>query len=472
MIKGASMETKTPPGPRSFLGLKFARAMQRDVFGFSMDLARRYGDAAYFRIGPLRFFQFTHPAQVQEVLVKQAKKLHKPKRVKEVFGRWDGQGLLLSEGDLWVRQRRLVQQAFQPRRVEGYAAVMAQLAGEMVARWQSRTEIDLVEAMHSVTLDIVCKTLFGFTADDHAGIRDAVQDLQDAALLEFGRLMPVPDWLPIASKRRMRAAIRYMNHLLDTIIRQHHEAGQDRGDLLSMLLLSVDHEGDGRGMSHQQVRDEAMTLLLAGHETTATTLVWTLYLLARHPQAQEQAAAAVREVLGDRPPTAADVPRLTAIDCAIKEAMRLYPAVYFTSREAAEEVEIGGYQIPPGSQIHLLLYAMYHDARWFAEPEEFRPQRFAGGREEQLPACAFVPFGAGPRVCIGRSMAMIEATLIVATVLQKYRLSLAPGQAEPTPVAQVSLHPAGPVRLVLAPRISGTSEPRPVAQQSPRAQPA
>ena len=430
-----------------------------------MDLARCYGDAAYFRIGPVRFYQFTHPDQVQEVLVKQAKKLHKPRRVKEVFGRWDGQGLLLSEGDLWVRQRRLVQQAFQPRRVEGYAAVMSQLAGDMVSRWQSCAEIDLVDQMHGITLDIVCKTLFGFTTDDHADIRDAVQDLQDAALLEFARLVPVPDWLPLASKRRMRAAIRYMNHLLDDIIRQHRAAGEDRGDLLSMLLLSVDHEGDGRGMSNQQVRDEAMTLLLAGHETTATTLVWTLYLLAHRPQIQEQTAAAVREILGDRPPTAADVPRLTAVDCVIKEAMRLYPAVYFTSREAAEEVEIGGYRIPPGSQIHLLLYAMYHDARWFAEPERYLPDRFAAAREEQLPACSFVPFGAGPRVCIGRSMAMIEATLIVATVLQKYRLSLAEGQAEPTPVAQVSLHPAGPVRLALAPRVAGNVEtPQPAGQ--------
>ncbi|HVU88334.1 MAG TPA: cytochrome P450 [Pirellulales bacterium] len=464
------MTTTHPPGPRSLFGFHLARAMQRDVFGFSMDLARRYGDAAYFRIGPVRFFQFIHPDRVQEVLVKQAKKLHKPRRLKEVFGRWDGEGLLLSEGDLWVRQRRLVQQAFQPRRVEGYAAVMSQLASEMVARWQTRSEIDVVDQMHRATLDVVCKTLFGFTADDHAGIRDAVQDLQDAALIEFGRLVPMPDWMPLASKRRMRAAIRYMNHLLDDIIRQHRATGEDRGDLLSMLLLSVDHEGDGRGMSHQQVRDEAMTLLLAGHETTATTLVWTLYLLARHPQVQEQTATAVRDVLGDRLATAADVPRLAAVDCAIKEAMRLYPAVYFTAREAVEEVEIGGYRIPPGSQIHLLLYAIYHDPRWFPAPEEFLPARFADGGEERLPPGAFVPFGAGPRACIGRAMAMIEATLIVATILQKYRLSLAPGQGEPTPVAQVSLHPAGPVRLTLAPRETGTAERPAVASRSPQPQ--
>ena len=443
------MTTPYPPGPRSLLGINFVRQMQRDVFGFSMDLARHYGDAASFRIGPVRFFQFTHPEAVQEVLVKQAKKLQKPGRLKQILGKWDGEGLLLSEGEFWIRQRRLVQQAFQPRRVQAYAQDMVRIARQMLARWENLDEIDVVEEMHRVTLDIVCKTLFGVETQDHAEIRENVQTLQDTALLEFGRLVPLPDWLPIKNKRRMRAAIGYMNRFLDTIINQRRASREDRGDLLSMLLLSVDHEGDGQGMSNQQARDEAMTLLLAGHETTATTLIWTAYLLAAHPEIQQRTAQSVAEVLGDRPPTFEDVPRLTAVDMVLKEAMRLYPAVYFTAREAAEEVEILGYHIPRGSQIHLLLYATYHDPRWFDAPEEFRPERFAPGYEERLPACAYVPFGAGPRACIGKGMAMIEATLVVATLLQSYRLSLAPGQKKPEMVAQISLHPRGALRLGL-----------------------
>jgi len=423
--------------------------MQRDVFGFSLALARTYGDAVYFRIGPVRFFQFTHPEQVQEILIKQAKKMVKPRRVKEVFGKWDGEGLLLSDGELWVRQRRLVQQAFHPRRVEAYGQEMSRLTGQMLSRWQDRGEIDVVEEMHGLTLDIVCRTLFGFTAEDHAGIRETVQSLQDEALVEFGRLIPLPDWLPIPSKRRLRAAIGYMNRLLDGIIEQRRASREDHGDLLSMLLLSVDHEGDGHGMSNQQARDEAMTLLLAGHETTATSLVWTLYLLARHPEIQERAAQSVAAALGDRAPTAADVPRLTEVDLILKEAMRLYPAVYFTAREAAEDVEIGGWAIPRGSQIHLLPYAMYHDARWYDDPEEFLPARFAPENVDRIPSCAYIPFGAGPRVCIGKAMAMMEATLVVAAILQRYRLSLARGQAEPHAIAQVSLHPDGPVRLAI-----------------------
>ncbi len=455
------MNARVPPGPRSLFGLSFARQMQRDVFGFSLALAREYGDAVYFRIGPVKFYQFTHPEHVQEVLVRQAKKMLKPRRVKEVFGKWDGQGLLLSDGDLWVRQRRLVQQAFHPRRVEAYGQEMTRLTALMLSRWQARREIDVVEEMHHLTLDIVCRTLFGFTAADHDGIRDTVQSLQDEALVEFGRLVPLPDWLPIPSKRRLRAAIGYMNRLLDGIIAERRASREDHGDLLSTLLLAVDDEGDGHGMSNQHARDEAMTLLLAGHETTATSLVWTMYLLARHPEIQENAARSVIAALGNRAPTAADVPRLVEVDLVLKEAMRLYPAVYLTAREAAEDVVIDGWTIPRGSQIHLLPYAMYHDPRWYDNPEEFRPARFAPENVDRIPAGAYIPFGAGPRVCIGKSMAMIEATLVIASILQRYHLSLAAGQGEPRAIAQVSLHPDGPVRLEIRPR---QSEPAPREQ--------
>lgn len=443
-----------PPGPRSFLGIKIARKLQRDVFGYSRELARQYGDAVSFQVGPVRFFQFTHPDQIQEVLVKQAKKFHKPRRTKQILGKWDGQGLLLSEGDLWVRQRRLVQQAFHPRRLQTYAEEMVAIAAQMVERWERLEEIDIVDEMHRVTLDIVCKTLFGFEPADHSEIRGVVQELQDAAIVEFGRLVPLPDWLPMASKRRMRAAIDFMNRLLDGIIDQRRATREDRGDLLSMLLLAIDDEGDGRGMSNQQARDEAMTLLLAGHETTATSLVWTFYLLAAHPEIQEDIAGSVADALGDRLPTAADVPSLTPVERALKESMRMYPAVYFTAREAAEPVEIGGWQIRPGNQVHLLLYAAYHDSRWFESPERFQPQRFAAESEAQLRPGAYVPFGAGPRNCIGKGMAMLEATLIAATVLKRYELSLAPGQGQPEIEAQISLHPRGAVRLALNPRSS------------------
>ena len=334
-----------PPGPKSFLGLALARELSRDLLGFSVGLAGRYGDVVAFQCGPVHFFQFTHPEQAQEILVKQARRFHKPKRVKQILGKWDGQGLVLSDDELWIRQRRMVQQSFHPRRVQAYGAEMVRIAEGAFARWSDKTEVDLVEEFHRLTLDIVCKTLFGVDVAEHAGIQQVVQDLQDSAMLEMGRIIPIPDWLPIASKRRFRNSVRYMKQMIDNIIAERRGSREDRGDLLSMMLLAVDSEGDGRGMSDQQARDEAMTLLLAGHETTATTLIWTTCLLAAHADKQEQAAAEVAAVLGDRRPTSEDAPRMEAIDRALKESMRLYPAVYFTSREAIEPLEIAGCKI-------------------------------------------------------------------------------------------------------------------------------
>jgi len=456
-----------PPGPSSFLGLKEVRNMSRDLLGFSVGLAQRYGDVAAFHVGPVWFYQFTHPDQVQEVLVKQAKKFHKPKRLKQILGKWDGQGLVLSDDELWIRQRRMVQQSFHPRRVQGYAADMTRLTAAMFERWRGKTEVNIVEEFHRLTLDIVCKTLFGVDIDDHAGIQQVVQDVQDSAMLEMGRLIPLPDWLPLASKRRFRNSIGYMKQMIDRIITERRRSREDRGDLLSMMLLAVDSEGDGRGMSDQQARDEAMTLLLAGHETTATTLIWTTYLLAAHADAQAEAAAEVAAVLGERTPTAEDAPRLATLERALKESMRLYPAVYFTSREAIEPLEIAGCKIKPGSQVHLLPYILHRDPRWFADPTAFRPERFTAGFEESLPACAYIPFGAGPRACIGRGMAMMEATMILASLLKRYELRPAAGQGTPATAAQISLHPAGPVRIAIRMRGEDPSADSP-NQEEPR----
>jgi len=449
--------TAYPPGPKGFQSLAAARAMSRDLLGFSVGLAQQYGDVAAFHVGTLWFFQLTHPDQAQEVLIKQAKKFHKPKRVKQILGKWDGQGLVLSDDELWVRQRRMVQQSFHPRRVQAYAADMLRITGQMIDRWRDKPEVNLVEEMHRLTLDIVCKTLFGVEAVAHTGVQQMVQDLQISAMREMGRIVPLPDWLPIASKRRFRNSITYMKRMIDGIIAERRRTREDRGDLLSMLLLAVDSEGDGRGMSDQQARDEAMTLLLAGHETTATTLIWTTWLLAAHPATQEQAAAEIAEVLGTRAATAEDAQRMAVIDRALKESMRLYPAVYFTSREAAEPVEIAGCTIKPGAQVHLVPYIMHRDPRWFEDPTTFRPERFALGFEERLPSCAYIPFGAGPRGCIGRGMAMLEATLILTSVLQNYRLRPAAGQGTPAAEAQISLHPQGPVRVAISPRAGGSA---------------
>lgn len=450
------MEKTFPPGPqRRFFGMNHIRGMQRDILGFCIGLKRDYGDIVGYQAGPIWMFQFTHPDQIQEVLVKQARKLHKPNRIKAVFGQWDGEGLLLSEGDFWARQRRLIQTAFHPRRVRNYAETIVEQSGNMLARWASQSEVNAVDEMPRLTLDIVGRTLFDTDlARDAQGIAAAVDVLQEITMLESSRLMPVPNWLPTSVNRRKRESIRTLHSLIERLIRERRASGRDHGDLLSMLLLAKDVEEDGWGMSDTQVRDEATTLLLAGHETTAVSLMWTLYYLATHLEVQEQIAAAIDKKIGDRPPTIDDLTSLPLVEMAFKEALRLRGPVYFFGREAVEPLEIAGVQIPAGSHVNLVPYITHHDARWFENPEEFRPERFLPEREEQLPRFAYFPFGGGPRVCIGKGMATLEATLVLVSIFQRYRIELAAGQGDPGMEAQVSLHPKGPLRLKLTKRAS------------------
>lgn len=443
------MSTNLPPGPANgLLGLRSLRHIQRDVLEFSLDLHRTYGDEVSFRIGPVRFFQFTHPVVAGEVLVKQAKKLSKPRQFKRVFGKWDGQGLILADGPLWVRQRRLVQTAFHPHRLRDYGAGMARQIAAHVARWQPGQTYNMAEELSEIALDLVTESLFGADVSGRARrIAAAVQVLQEKAMRELSEIVPTPDWLPLPRKIRDRREIRMLNDLIGQFISERRRQPAASQDLLATLLAAVDSEGDGGGMSDQQARDEIMTLFLAGHETTAVTLTWTLYLLARHQVVQQRLADEAAAVLAGRPATLDDLPRLPYCEQVIKESMRLYPAVYFTSREAAETCEIAGYRIPRGAQLHLLPYIMHRDDRWWDEPAAFRPERFAAGCEEQLTEYAYLPFGAGPRACIGRGFAMQELMLAVGTIVSQFSLHLGDGQAEPQLEAQISLHPRGGMRI-------------------------
>lgn len=445
------MSRKYPPGPSNgLLGLHHADAMRRDLVGFGARLQREHGDVVHFRVGPIHFYQLTHPDHIQEVLVKKAKKFRKPFRLKQVFGRFEGSGLVVSDGELWSRQRRLVQPAFQPARLQSYASAVLRHTGEMIDRWGPHTEVNVSDEMIRLTLRIVTQTLFSTTVEDVIDrIGEAVAAIQEMSIVELGRTVPLPLWWPGRLQSRARRAIAFLDELVRRIIRERRASGMQHDDLLGRLLAAVDTEGDGRGMSDQQARDEVMTLLLAGHETTAVALSWTAFLLARYPEIQQSIAADVRTILGGRPAEHADLPRLAAVERVFQESMRLYPPIYFFSREVAETVEVAGYEMAPPSQVLLSPYLTHHDPRWFAEPERFDPERFAPENEERLPACAYFPFGAGPRACVGRGLAMMEGTFILASLLQRCRLELAPGQQEPVPEWQLSLHPKGGVRLTV-----------------------
>jgi cytochrome P450 len=416
-------------------------------------MAKKYGDIVYMRLGPYRDYLVNHPDAIREVLVAKAKHFHKMTWQRKVLAQWNGNSILLSEGDFWLRQRRMVQPAFHPRRLEQYARQMVACTERLLDEWENHGghEVEITKAMTDLTIAIIAKTMFEADVTGSARVvGEAVAILSEVAIWEMMHPFRLPDWVPLPWQRRKRWAMRLLDETIRGIIRERRKnSGEDKGDLLSMLLLAIDSEGDGRGMTDQQARDEAMTLLLAGHDTTAAGLSWVWYLLARHPEVEARVRHELEEVVGERLPTAADVHRLKYTEMVIKETLRLYPpAVGVFARQAVSDVEIAGYLLKKGSIVHILSYLVHHDPRWFPDPDRFDPERFAPGNVEKLPQFAYFPFGGGPRVCIGNTFAMMEMTLIVATVLRRFHLDLAPGQADPELSVSMALRPKGGLRMV------------------------
>ena len=425
--------------------------MRRDLIGFCGRLQRDYGDVAYFRLGPFPCYQFAHPDNIHEVLVRKAKSFHKPTRLKQVFGRFEGNGLVVSDGELWSRHRRVVQPAFRASQLESYAHVIAKCVDELLDGWQGATVVDISDEMRRLTLRIVTQTLFSRTIDDEQQVGDAVDAIQQWSMNELNRVFATPMWLPLLGQPKARRAIAFIDRLVWRIIRERRASKIKADDLLGSLLDAVDAEGDRRRMNDREVRDELVTLLLAGHETSAAALTWTAWLLARHPEIQNRIALDVQTVLADRPPTFSDLPKLVAVEQTFKESMRLYPPVYFLSRQVVETVEIAGYQLPPTSQVYLNPFLTQRDPRWFPDPDRFDPLRFSHANEETIPPCAWFPFGAGPRACIGSSFATMEGTLVLASLLQRFRMEPAQGQGDPELEWQLSLHPKSGIKLAMVP---------------------
>ena len=358
-----------------------------------------------------------HPDLVEEVLVTQHRKFIKHYRLRKT-GRTLGQGLVTSEGELWRSQRKLAQPAFHRERINRYAQFMVDYTERMLASWASGQVRDVQADMMNLTLEIVAKTLFdaeigGESADASA----AMETLERGFIARTGHLLAPPIWLPTPLNVRLVRAIRRLERIILSIIAERRKSGEDRGDLLSMLLHAQD-EDSGRRMSDQLLRDEVMTLFMAGHETTANTLAWAWLLLARHPEVEARLHAELDEVLGGRPPTVADLPRLVYTERVVTETLRVYPTVWTLGREATEPVELGGYRIPAGMTIFMPQWVIHRDARWYDDPEVFRPDRWADGLMQRIPRYAYFPFGGGPRICIGNNFAMMEATLILATIAQ------------------------------------------------------
>jgi len=446
-----------PPGPQSFFGLQNIKDFSSDTLGFIERMHREYGDNVSFRMGPYRTFFFYHPDQVKEILVKYSKDLPKFERNLATLRQWDGNGLLLSDGEFWQRQHRLVQPAFAPRRFGAYAEIMAKRTSQRVESWKAKQldGIDIDEEMTGLTLEIISEALFGAEVSTRAKeLGQAVAVLSEISVAEMKQFLPPPRWLPTAYNRRKNAAIKMVDDLIWGFIKERRKNPTDRGDLLSMLMLATDEEGNKAKMTDQQVRDEAMVLFLAGHDTTASALIWTWYLLGRHPEIEEKAYREVKQEVGLRLPRYADSQRLPYLRQIIDESLRLYPpAIGIFARQAKKDLEIGGHKVPKGSLVYAFSYVTQRDARWFPDPLKFDPDRFSEERQKSIPTFAYFPFGGGPRGCIGMPFSLVEMTMVLSTILQKCRLRGLPGESA-EPQAHLSLRPRDRLRFALEWRAS------------------
>jgi cytochrome P450 len=400
------------------------RDFNRDQLGFIERARDEYGDIVWMRFLYVPALFLYHPDDVEYVLTTNAKNFIKSMSLRSnFFQRLVGKGLLTSEGDEWKRQRRLSQPAFHRERVASYGQVMADYSNRLTAKWNEGETRDLHRDMMRLTLEIVVQCLFSAdvsTDVDEVGatLKELVKPFAAQATVKW----ILDNRLPTPTHLRFHALSKKIDKVVYRIISERRASGEDKGDLLSMLLAARDE--DGSQMTDRQLRDEVMTLFLAGHETTALTLAWSWYLLGLHPEAEKKFHAELDEVLGGRSPTFADLPRLKFTEQIAKESMRLYPPAFGLGREAINDCEIGGYHVPKGTQVFLFQWATQRDPRFYDEPNAFHPERWTQDFIERLPKYAYFPFGGGPRVCIGASFAMMEVILCLATIGQKFRLEL------------------------------------------------
>ncbi len=445
-----------PPGPRGLLApVRNLFDLRRDPPGYFVDLARNHGPVSSFQLGARRLYFFAAPEGVREVLVTHAAVMHKGFLIRRV---WEslvgvmGNGLLTSEGPFHDRQRRLVVPSFHRERLAGYAATMVEETAAHTSSWADGTTLNLAEVLSHLTLTIVGRALFGTDLGGSVGeISRAMSIL--LGLVERTR-SPLAQWRYSRAMRAYHRARMQLDAVVGRLVAERRTGGEhDRGDLLSVLLLARDEETGAPGMTDTQVRDEVMTIMLAGHETTAAALAWTFHLLARHPAVETRLHAELDAVLPPgHTPTLADMPRLTYTRQVLSETMRLYPPAWLLVRRTIEPVTVAGYDLPKDATCLLSPYATQRDPHWFPEPERFQPDRWEEGQTAARPKHSYFPFGGGPRSCAGEAFAWLEGTILLAEIARRWRLAPAPGSPPPVPLASITLRPRDGMWMQARPR--------------------
>ncbi len=438
-----------PPIPKGSILSGNLREIMQQGRSFYVKQAQKYSGVFRFRVLNFTSYVITKPEYIETILVTNRRNFIKG-RSWNIMRRFAGNGLLTSEGDFWLRQRRFTQPAFHHERLEEYGKVMADYTNRMLDTWETGQTRDVFLDMKQLTLEIVCRTLFNA---DIACESNYIGEIVEKTVSDFDILsrkrFPLPKFFPTSTNLRFKNSLKQLNRNINGIILNHKTDGKDQGDLLSMLIQVRDDEG--MGMNEKQLRDEVLTLLMAGHETTAVALTWALYLLAKNPEIEAKLIIELQEVLNGREPKIADLPALSFTEKVIKETLRLYPSFWITVRDVKEECEIGGFRVPAGARVCLMPWVVHRNPDYYENPEQFLPDRWTEQLKKSLPRFAYFPFGGGPRQCIGNGFAMMEAVLVLASIVQRFHL--APLTSTQVEVAgNVVVRPKQSIRMKIANR--------------------
>jgi cytochrome P450 len=447
---GRAAEHRSAPGPRGHLLLGALLDVWRDRLGLMTGVTEDFGDVVRFKMGPKTLYFFNHPDHAKHVLADNSANYRKGIgliQAKRVLG----DGLLTSEGELWKRHRRLIQPSFHRDRLTGFAEVVVDEARAMLTRWRAGAgEVNVVREMTDLTLGVLGRTLLSTELGSHEALGDAFEVAQDQAMFEMVTLGVVPHWLPTPRNHRFRDARAHLESLVADMVAGRESQDGGRGDdMLGRLLDNYRDEPDA-ALKWRRLRDELITILLAGHETTASTLSWTWYQMHRNPDVAQRVHAEALATLGDRDPVYEDLHRLQYTSNVVQEAMRLYPPVWILPRRAIGADVIDGYEVPAGADVLICPYTLHRHPEFWADAEVFDPDRFAGDVAVSRHRYAYIPFGAGPRFCVGNNLGMLEAVLVAAMVAREFRLDIRPGYevvAEP----MLSLRARGGLPMTVRP---------------------
>lgn len=441
---------RVPPGPPRSQTLSLLKQLKGDRLTLMSTAAATYGDAVRVGIGPKTLYYFNHPDHAKHILADNSANYHKGIGYVEAR-RALGDGLLTSDGALWREQRRTIQPVFQHRRIAAQADTIVEEAAKLVARLRTRQgPTDVLHELTGFTLGVLGRTLLDADLDAFESIGHSFEAVQDQAMFEMETMGMVPTWLPLRRQRKFRKASDDLSRIVEALVAERLGNPRDPADdVISRLIQSTSKESDPR-VAQTRMRDELITLLLAGHETTASTVGWALYLMDQHPEVASRLRDEAVAVLGDRTPVLEDLKSLTYTNMVLEEAMRLYPPVWILTRKSVEADEVGGYHVPAGSDVMVCPYTLHRHPDFWDAPEKFDPDRFDPSRTNTRPRYAYLPFGAGPRFCVGSHLGLMEATFVISMLAREMTLKLVPGY-EVVPEPMLSLRVKGGLPMTVYP---------------------